>query len=158
MRKGVISAISTMAGAIAGAGITGRINKKKFDKINDLSEKHLALFLLMNQWVNVKQDGKNLAEYLEKSGYKKIAIYGMSYVGETLLEELKETSIEVVYGIDQRGDTIYTDIDIMTMDDDLDHVDAVIVTAITYFEEIKEQLSDKIECPVISIDDILHEV
>ena len=59
-------------------------------KTRELAEKHLALFLMMNQWVKVKQEGKNLSCYFEKNGYKKIAIYGMSYAGETLLEELKE--------------------------------------------------------------------
>jgi hypothetical protein len=113
---------------------------------------------MMNQWVKVKQEGKNLASYFEKNGYKKIAVYGMSYAGETLLDELKDTDIKVAYGIDQKADSIYTDVDIVTMDDDFEEVDAVVVTAITFFDEIEDRLSEKVDCPIISLEDILYEV
>lgn len=112
----------------------------------------------MNQWVKVKQEGKNLADYFVSNGYHRIAVYGMSYAGETLLDELKDTSITVEYGIDKNADSIYADVDIFSMDDDLDEVDAIVVTAITFFDEIKEKLSDKVECPIISLEDVLYEV
>ena len=121
-------------------------------------DKRLALFLMMNQWVKVKQDGKHLVSYFEKNGYKRIAIYGMSHVGETLLNELDGTSTQVAYGIDQNADKIYAEIDILSMGDDLEPVDAVVVTSITFFDEIKEKLSKKIKCPIISLKDILAEV
>ena len=46
----------------------------------------------------------------------------------------------------------------MTVNGVLAKVEAVIVTAITFFEEIEEKLSQKMECPVLSIEDILYEV
>ena len=126
--------------------------------MKELSDRHLALFTLMNQWVKVKNEGKDLVAYLEENGYKKIAIYGMSYVGETLFKDLQGTDIQVAYGIDRRGDSIYTDIDVFTMEDDLDDVDVVIVTAITFFDEIEEKLCEKVTCPIVSIEDILYEI
>ena len=93
-----------------------------------MSNKHLALFLMMNEWVKVKQEGKSLTEYFKKNGYKKIAIYGMSYAGETLLDELSETDIEVVYGIDKNAESIYLNINVVTMEENLEEVDAVVVT------------------------------
>ena len=112
----------------------------------------------MNQWVKVKQEGKKLSTYFEQNGYKKIAIYGMSYAGETLVDELKDTGIEIVYGIDKRADSLYADIDIISIDDLRDDVDAIVVTAITFFDEIEEMLSEKVDCPIISLEDILYEV
>jgi hypothetical protein len=50
------------------------------------------------------------------------------------------------------------DVDVVTMDDDLEEVDAIVVTAITFFDEIEEKLSAKIDCPIISLEDILYEV
>lgn len=55
----------------------------------------------MNQWVKIKQEGKNLSEYFEESWYKRIAIYGMNYAGETLVDELKDIGITIAYGIDK---------------------------------------------------------
>ena len=123
----------------------------------DIADKHLALFKMMNQWVWVKQEGKNLASYFEANGYKKIAVYGMSYAGETLLNELKGTAVEVAYGIDQNADGTNVNVSILTMKDDLLPVDAVVVTAITFFDEIEEDLQRKVDCPILSLEDILDE-
>jgi hypothetical protein len=110
---------------------------------------------MMNQWVRVKQDGKNIATYLENKGYKRIAVYGMSYAGETLVDELKGTSVEVAYGIDKRSVSAYSNVEIYSVDDELVEVDAVVVTAITYFDEIKETLSEKIGYPIVSLEYII---
>ena len=158
MKKGVISAISALIGAAIGAGAVGKTAFSIADKLQALSDKHFALFQMMNYWVHVKQEGRNLSEYFEKMGYRNIAVYGMSYAGETLLEELKDTSINVAYGIDKKADSIYTDVDILSMEDDLKIVDAIVVTAITFFDEIEEKLSKKVKCPIISLEDVLYEV
>jgi hypothetical protein len=158
MKKPVISILSTLAGAALGAGAVGKVALDKTKKVQLMSDKHLALFLMMNQWVKVKQEGKSLAVYFETNGFKKIAIYGMSYAGETLVDELKNTGITVAYGIDKRADSLYADLEIVTMEDDLGDVDAIVVTAITFFDEIEEQLLEKIDCPILSLEDILYEV
>lgn len=158
MKKPFISILSAITGAALGAGTVGKVTEGKISKIKEMSDKHLALFLMMNQWVKVKQEGKNLASYFEKNGYKNIAIYGMSYAGETLIDELKDTNISVAYAIDKNADAIYADVDVVTMEDDLELVDAVVVTAITFFDEIEEKLSEKMDCPIISLEDLLYEV
>lgn len=158
MKKGVISVLSALAGAAIGAGAVNIVSGNKEQAIYLHSEKHLALFIMMNQWVRVKQDGKNLESFFEKNGYKKIAIYGMSYAGETLLNELKDSGITVAYGIDKNANAIYTDVNIVSMEDDLEEVDAIVVTAITFFDEIEEKLSEKVNCPIISLEDILYEI
>lgn len=158
MRKAIISGLSALLGAAAGAGTVGKVMTEENEKVRARSDKHLDLFLMMNQWVKVKQGGKNLSEYFEKNDYHKIAIYGMSYAGETLVDELKGTKTEVVYGIDRNADSIYSDLNIVFMEDDLAEVDAIVVTAITFFDEIEQQLSEKVDCPILSLEDILYEV
>ena len=74
------------------------------------------------------------------------------------MEELRDTGIEVVYGIDKKAGSIYSEVNIVTMDDILEDVDAIVVTAITFYDEIEEKLSDKMDCPIISLEDILYEV
>lgn len=159
MKKPVISILSALTGVAFGAGAIGKVTGKKISKTKSMSNKHLSLFLMMNQWVKVKQQGKNLASYFEKYGYKEIAVYGMSYAGETLIDELAGSSIKVKYGIDKNaGAIIYSDLDIVTMESDLAEVDAIVVTAITFFDEIEEQLADKIDCPILSLEDVLYDV
>lgn len=158
MNKPVISILSALTGAAFGAGVVGKTSSDKAKKIQSMSDKHLSLFLMMNQWVKVKQEGKRLADYFVSNGYHKIAVYGMSYAGETLLDELKDTDVTVVYAIDEKADSIYADVEVLSMDDDLGVVDAVVVTAITFFDEIEENLSEKVDCPVISLEDVLYGV
>lgn len=43
-------------------------------------------------------------------------------------------------------------------EDKLDVVSAVIVTAVYYFDEIKEEMEKKISCPILSLEDILYEM
>ncbi len=75
-----------------------------------------------------------------------------------MLQELKESSITVEYGIDQKADEIYTEVDVLSPKDKLPNVDAIIVTPIFFFDEIEEQLSKAVSCPIISLEDILYEV
>lgn len=158
MKKIIITLVSTLTGAAIGAGAVAKITEDETNKARNLSDKHLALFLLMNQWVKVKQEGKSIASYLKEKGYNRIAIYGMSYVGETLISELENTDIEIAYGIDKNAEGIFADIDVFTVDDILVPVDAVVVTAITFYDEIEEMLSDKIDCPILSLEDVLYEI
>lgn len=158
MKKGAIGVISLLAGAASGALGVKHVEKKKLMTERGYANKHLALYKMMAQWVKVKQQGKNLSSFFAENGYKKIAIYGMSYAGETLLEELKDSDIQIAYGIDKNASSIDTEMQVVTLDDDLEDVDAVIVTAITFFDEIEEELSRKINCPVISLKEVLYEV
>ena len=155
MKKSIISVLSALTGAAIGAGAVGKVEGDKLNKMRAMSNKHLELFKMMNQWVKVKQEGKNLSSYFEENGYTKIA---MSYAGETLMNELENSIVTVVYAIDRNADSLYSDVDIVSMDDDLEDVDAIIVTAITFFDEIEETLSKKVNCPIISLEDVLYEV
>ncbi len=158
MKKTIISILSSLAGIALGAGITRRATAEKIQIVQGVSDKHLALFLMMNQWIKVKQEGKSLSDFFEANGYKSIAIYGMSYAGEALFNELRGTGVTVAYGIDKRTDLIDLDVDIVTADSELNEVDAIVVTAITFFDEIQEMLSTKVNCPIFSLEDILYKV
>lgn len=155
MKKPVIAIWSVLAGMVLGAGSVGKLVGDSLCKERSKADKHFALFLLMNQWVKIKQEGKSPAWYFEKHGYKKIAVYGMSYAGMTLVHELKDSGITVAYGIDKKAGTMDTGLRTVSLEDELEDVDAVVVTAITFFYEIEETLSAKMKCPVISLEDIL---
>lgn len=158
MKKAVISILSGVVGLVVGAETVSKIKTEEYLKMRDMSEKHLELYLMMNQWVKIKQEGKNLAAYFKENGYRKIAIYGMSHVGKTLINELKGTEIEVAYGIDKKINGNCTDINIVSADEVLDNIDVVVVTAITFFDEIEDMLLSKVDCPIIALDDILFEM
>ena len=88
-------------------------------------------------------------------GYKKIAIYGMGILGQCLYDELEESSVDIVYAIDRNAAYIQDLLDIKHPSEILEEVDAVIVTSLYYYEEIKQTMEKKMNCPIISISECL---
>jgi hypothetical protein len=158
MKKWQISALSTISGIIGGAFIVDKDRRNQIDSLTGQLEKINCINQMLNQWIKNKNSNHMIADYCTDLGYKKIAVYGISYVGERLIEELENTDVEVLYGVDKNADNlIYKKLNIMKPTDELPDVDAVIVTAIYYFEEIKEELSKKYRCPIVSLEDIIYD-
>ena len=158
MKKGVVAVLSLLAGGGIGSTLMSAKATKKTEAKQRLSDKHLRMFKMMNQWVKLKQEGKNLADFLKKNNYEKIAVYGMHYAGETLVAELANTDIQIVCGIDRKAQSIYSGVNMITKDDTIPDVDAIIVTAISFFDEIESDLQQKTTCPIISLEDIIYEM
>ena len=113
---------------------------------------------MLNQWLLLKQEGKSLEKYFAENGYKTIAIYGMGEMGNRLYDELKNSSVvEIKYAIDKNAAGTYSELEVFDPDDEMTEVDAVIVTAIFAFDEIEDELSEKIQCPIISLEDVVYE-
>lgn len=158
-RKTLIStALGVVLGGIGGAAATENYMAKKVKGWKNLSDKHLALFLLMNEWMKIRQEGKSIVKYFEQNNYKSVAVYGLSYIGERVLDELKDSGIEVKYAIDRNADSIYADIDMYSLEDKFPDVDVVVVTAVYFYDEIHDNLVDKINCPIVSLEDVLYEI
>lgn len=151
-----------MAGVLVAAAVPiyliTKWQQKCIDQWKSRADKNRVMFLLMNQWVNIKQDGSDLEKYFIKNNYQRIAIYGMGDVGKRLVKELKNSAIQIVCGIDRNRDNIYSDIQIITMNDEFPSVDAVVVTVLNEFYEICDALAAKTDCPVVAIEDILNEI
>lgn len=147
-----------VAGAAAGGIAAGTTSAKKIKEMAEVHAKVHELYMAFDQWLQIRQQGKTLAEYFTQNGYKTVAVYGMRELGERLCDELKETGVTVSYAIDKNAAAIYADVDVVTPDEELAPVDVIVVTAITYFDEIEEMLCGKVDCPIISLEDILYEV
>ncbi len=149
--------ILPLAGAVVGGSMAVAKMFKINDRVQQASDKNRLLFLMMNQWVQVKQEKKSLADYMAGKGLCNIAIYGMGYAGKTLLKELEGSSVHVSYVIDM-GNPAIENYRVYTLDDEMPDVDAVVVTPIYDFDEIEKKLSQKLDCPLVSLDDILYRI
>lgn len=162
MKKGLGGVFSTLAGmaagAVAGGIAAGTVSSKKIKELMDGHAKVHELYMAFDQWLRIRQEGKTLVDFFERNNYKTVAIYGMKELGERLYDELQNSGITVKYIIDKNADTIYADVDVITPDDDLEPVDVIVVTAIYFFDEIEELLSEKVNYPIVSLEDILYEV
>ena len=57
MKKSLTGVIAMLAGAAAGVAATGIRLSERIEEKQKKADKHMSLFLMMNQWVKVKQDG-----------------------------------------------------------------------------------------------------
>ncbi|GFI36111.1 hypothetical protein AALA13_02220 [Lachnospiraceae bacterium 50-23] len=158
MKKGILSGLSFVCGGVAGVSSIWSVLSKKTKEAQKYADKHFVIMQVMNQWLINKQEGKSLVSFFEENGYKSIAIYGMSYLGERLEDELRDSGIKICYAIDKNAENIYADIDVKSLEDDMDDVDAVVVTAVYFFDEVEEELEKIFDCPIISLEDIVQEV
>lgn len=117
-----------------------------------------ANYNTLKRWFVLKQRGRELFTYFEKNDYFQIAIYGMSDLGRYLLEELAGSHIQVLYGIDRRAEKLTVGLPVLTVEDTLPRVDAIIVTAVYFFDEIDALLRQKVDYPVISLEDVLYTI
>lgn len=127
------------------------LNNPDNDKIEKLSE----FYNILVQWVSLKEKGITIDCFMKKNGYRTAAIYGMKELGELLYDEMKNAGIHIEYIVDQFCDPIFIDVPVIKPDESLFPADVIIVTAVHYFEEIKEMLKNKIDCPIYSLEDVL---
>lgn len=158
MKRVLSVLLSVFAGSAVGASMVSVRWKKKYAESDDWIKKMIEFYNILNEWLMLKQEGKSLEEYFERNQYKTIAIYGMKELGERLYEELKKSGVKVAYAIDKNADVIYTDLDVITPDENLPEVDVIVVTAVHYFDEIERMLAGKVNYPIISLEDLIYEV
>lgn len=158
MKKGVIASLSMLLGASAGVIATEAMQSKSKIKKSETLKKMGEFYDLLVRWLSLKQEGKSLETYFIQKGYKNIAIYGMKELGERLYDELENSDVKIQYVIDKNAEAIYSVVDVITPDEPFEAVDAIVVTAIHYFEEIQAMLELKTECPIISLSDIVYEL
>lgn len=115
---------------------------------------------LYNQWLKLKNDGYKLGTFFVQNGYKKIAIYGMGEIANRLIEELEESSVDILYGIDKNMSQAFAEIDIIGMDecDRFDDVDCIVITPVHVYEKIKKDLEKKTKAIIYSIEEILNSI
>lgn len=138
------------------------VKKNKDEKINNLKKRIEVLsdhFQLLNHWLEIKGEGKSVISYFEEMGYHHIAIYGMAELANRLSEELSDSSVSIDYGIDRNICCSIARIDkVYYPEDTLPETNAIIVTPYSSFENIKKILEKKVNCPIISLEEVIWSI
>lgn len=118
-------------------------------------KKDHILYEFMNRWLMLKQRGIEISSFFSKKRIYTVAIYGIRCMGERLYDELKESEVNVEYVIDRNPIELDGKVLVRHPDEELKPVDAVVITPIFDYLEIKDKLSDKLDCPMFFIEDVL---
>ena len=123
----------------------------------DNVEKNRKTARCFDRWMTLREEGKKVYDYLLKYGIKTVAIYGMGRLGKHLLYELKNSDIEIKYIIDRRSKMHHPEYQIRNLNEELEKVDAVIITPTWDFDLIYKELSTKIESSFFSLEELIME-
>ena len=158
MRKISLLILNFCLGIVAGNLTAVNCLKKRIINREKDVYKFKAYYDMLRKWIEVEQEGKSIEELLLKKGYTNIAIYGMGDVGNLLFADLKNTSINVLYGIDKNIIGNSLELEIVKPQENLKKVDAIIVSAVFAYDEIADMLRPLVDCPVIAMDDLIYEI
>lgn len=137
------------------SGILLKKKEKQIARMEEQEEKIMLYYRMLNMWLEMKQKGKSAVTFLQEKKIKRIAIYGMKELGERIYEEVKNTEIEVACIIDKKPDSVFGNFKVISPDQEIPDVDAIIVTADYYYWDIRRKLEKKVHCPVYSLNGIL---
>lgn len=124
------------------------------DRRLQFSNKHLQLYLTAIKWLETRQKEKQIDRYLYQQGYRTAAIYGMSYMGTCLVGELAESSVKVLYGIDQNAENIHSVIPIFKPEDIPGAIDVILNTTMIENKTILAGLN-VYHIPIIRLKELL---
>ena len=157
-KAGIAGIAGALCVGIAGIVLTYKMKNEEIQKRQKAKDKFKGYYNLLNQWLRLKQENKSLETYFTENQYKTIVIYGMGELGNRLYDELKDSSVQVKYAIDENTAGAYSEIDIIAPEEDFPEVDVIVVTAVFAYHEIEEKLSDRTDIQVISLEDVVFEV
>lgn len=149
--------ILPVIGMVIGVVLGEKRQVKRIYGIEEDNAKFHEFYDILIQWIKVHQNGRTLADYFRRYGYKTVAVYGLMELGKALIEELKDTEIEVKYGIDKNVDKMHMQTDVFKPDENLPEVDVIVVTAVHYYADIEMELRDKLKYPIVALNDVVYE-
>lgn len=150
--------LAGIIGGMLGILVTGRTVSKNANEWKKMSDKNFSNMHILNQWMMAKQSGKKIEDYFEKHNYQDVVIYGMGNVGERLLDELNNTEIRVIACVDRNAKALFAEVPILLPEDNIPYADCMIVTSTFFYEEIVRNMEEKVQYPIISLEDVIYEL
>lgn len=138
--------------------INEKVFSKEFEEREKLIQKYRQFYRLFLRWIRIEQNGENIPKYLKEKNINKISVYGYGDVGKLLYNELINTNIVVTEILDKRDIRTENNLVIKKPHHGNRDVDAIIVTAISYFDEIKKELSQLGYKNIISLQKLVEEM
>ncbi len=129
------------------------------DEIRFLSREHEKkehFYRLLCEWTRALHQGKSIGNTCLRNGWKKVGIYGFKELGQLLFEELQKQKIEIQCIVDSNADNIVAEIPVIRPEEVSGFdVDILIVTAVHSFEAIKKDLSERVTCKIVSLEELI---
>lgn len=128
------------------------IRKKRLGNL----DKFRKMFYILKDLSMAELEGNGISEFLERKNLCSVAVYGCGYLGKYLLKVLEKGSVRVRYIIDQNAAYLDPGYPAYTIEDELEDVDAVIVTLVQDEHDIISRLKRKLRADVFTIKELAY--
>lgn len=120
--------------------------------------KNEFIILTLARWVDVLHAGGRIDAFLHAHGVESVAVYGYGHLGRLLTRELhRSEQVRLACVVDQSEQQLDEDVPFVLASDELPEVDAILVTAVYYFDEIRAALMAKgVRAKIVSLYDVLN--
>ena len=145
---------------LVGTALVGLIGWKRYygyiDFFNRQRNRYRYMLRVYDMWTYAGQKGLSMSEYLIAKNETKIAIHGLDIMGVRIYEGLKNSEIEVIYGIQNKTEGVPTDLTVID-EKDCPNLEGISVIVTDYFDfyEIEKRLMEKGAKKIYSLDEIL---
>lgn len=134
------------------------MRKKMRKKMMDNLDKFRKMFYVLDDWTASEEKGNLIEKYLADRKIRYLAVYGYGPLGKRLIRELRGSSIHVNYVIDQNAAFLETDCPAYTLEDDLEEVDAVVISLVQGELAIAEAIKRKMSTKIFTMGEIVKEI
>lgn len=115
-----------------------------------------AFYKVLVKWLMIRQFNYSIDSFFADRGMDRVVIYGMKELGELLYRDLKNSKIHIVQLVDKDADRMYADADMKLYNPDslTTDADVIVVTAVSEYAKIRDELRDKTTVPIISLSQV----
>ena len=114
-------------------------------------------FKLMDRWVSTFERKEKIENYFADMQMKTIAIYGDGILGKHLNKCLSNSQVYVSYFIDRNSELFRSEDPKKYLKEHFPEAEAVVVTPIMEYKDIRRNLKQIYEVPIISLEEVIFE-
>lgn len=130
-----------------------KIFVERIRKYKNIKKRDDQIMHLYSRWI---ANPTAVSNYLSQNGYREIAIYGAGRLGKSLMEEIIKNGYEITFVMDCDTSKKIGSYQAVSIESEWQKCDVIIVTVLYAFEEIKKQLQNKYNCPVVSLMELVE--
>lgn len=120
-------------------------------------QKYIQFYRVLLKWLGALQKNVDIAGYLKAQGIKVVAVYGYADMGKLLCNELLKSDIKINAVLDKRDVKCeIPGVRVLKPPEGDRNVDAVLVTAVYYYDEISIELKEWGYKNIISLQKIVE--
>ncbi len=119
-------------------------------------QKQRQFYRILTKWMKRKNEGWSIGKALKENGISTVCIYGYAELGELVTKEIEQDEFVTLRYILDKKKKAADKVPVYVPSSNLEKVDCVIVTAVYYFDEIYEELTNLGYKNIISLKEVVE--